>query len=262
MRFPVILCVLAVFFAASRVDAQRRPFEIMDNSFLVEEAYNQEAGIFQNIFLFQRAKSGGGWSVEFTQEWPVGSQRHQLSFTLPFDFESGSVGNVLLNYRLQSRMENESGPAIAPRLSVILPTGDDLLEYGAQLNVPVSRQFGDVMLTANLGATMERHDYSLESVQLLSPHLAGSLIFRALPLFHLMVETVMTSEQTPPAVCCDTDRVKTWIVSPGARGAFNFGDHQLAYGAAVPLVISQSKSAPYETSLVLYLSYELPFKKQ
>src|SRR5262245_46003163 len=27
-----------------------QPFQILDNSFLVEEAFNQEAGVFQNIF--------------------------------------------------------------------------------------------------------------------------------------------------------------------------------------------------------------------
>ena len=37
-----------------------RPFEIADNSFLVEEAFNQPAGVFQNIFGL--ARSGGTWA--------------------------------------------------------------------------------------------------------------------------------------------------------------------------------------------------------
>ena len=41
----------------------------MDNSFLVEEAFNQEAGVFQNIF--GAARRNGHWGATFTQEWPV-----------------------------------------------------------------------------------------------------------------------------------------------------------------------------------------------
>ena len=62
-------------------DAARR-FEITDNSMLVEEAFNQEAGVFQNIFGFVR--NGSNWDAAFTQEWPLGTQAHQFSYTLPF----------------------------------------------------------------------------------------------------------------------------------------------------------------------------------
>ena len=74
--------------AASTAHAQTtparasRPFEILDNSFLVEEAFNQEAGVFQNIVTAARADAS--WELGFTQEWPVGTQRHQLSYTAPF----------------------------------------------------------------------------------------------------------------------------------------------------------------------------------
>lgn len=261
-RIPLFVGLCAsVLCAPLPANAQKEPFKIADNSFLVEEAFNQETGVFQNIFLFQRAKDNGGWAVEFTQEWPVWGQRHQFSYTLPYDFRDGALGNILLNYRLQSRMEDESGPAISPRVSLILPTGDDLLEYGAQLNLPISKQFGDAYVHLNLGATLEKQDFTLRDVNLFTPHFAGSVIYRIAPLFHLMVESVASSDHMVPGACCTTDRAQTWIVSPGARGAINIGDHQLALGGAVPLVISQSKSAPYGTELVLYLSYELPFKK-
>src|SRR5688572_10673489 len=60
--------------------SSQRPFEILDNSFLVEEAFNQEAGIFQNIFGYTRITDA--WAMSFTQEWPVVSQKHQFSYTL------------------------------------------------------------------------------------------------------------------------------------------------------------------------------------
>src|SRR3982751_3119723 len=105
---------------------------IQDNSFLVEEAYNQEAGVVQHIFnaLYTRNGSDRGWDLAFTQEWPGFSQLHQLSYTVPYGFlrEHGQwidgPGDVLLSYRYQAVFEDERRPAFAPRLSVILPTGD------------------------------------------------------------------------------------------------------------------------------------------
>ena len=45
---------------------------IQDNSFLVEEAYNQEDGVIQHISLFQRL-STGDWAFTQTDEWPLRS---------------------------------------------------------------------------------------------------------------------------------------------------------------------------------------------
>src|SRR4051795_13687763 len=56
---------------------------IQDNSFLVEEAYNQERGVVQHISTFSRMWNSEDWSYSFTQEWPApGNWRHQLSYTL------------------------------------------------------------------------------------------------------------------------------------------------------------------------------------
>ncbi len=57
--------------------------QIQDNSFLVEEAYNQAFGVVQHIQNFQRFWNSKDWIYTFTQEWPVdASPRHQLSYTL------------------------------------------------------------------------------------------------------------------------------------------------------------------------------------
>ncbi len=58
-----------------------RPWEITDNSFLVEEAFNQEAGVVQNIFGIL-APGDGSWVAAFTQEWPMRVQAHQFSYTV------------------------------------------------------------------------------------------------------------------------------------------------------------------------------------
>ena len=80
---------------------------IQDNSFLVEEAYNQEDGVVQHINTFQRFRQSGDRVYTFTQEWPVGGLKHQLSYTIPVerladsaDGRSG-IGDVAINYRYQ-----------------------------------------------------------------------------------------------------------------------------------------------------------------
>src|ERR1051325_3645309 len=78
---------------------------IQDNSFLIEEAYNQEFGVVQHISNFQRDWDAHTWTFTFTQEWPVDpSPRNQLSYTIPVvhDPASGTgIGDVALNYRFQ-----------------------------------------------------------------------------------------------------------------------------------------------------------------
>jgi len=78
---------------------------IADNSFLIEEAYNQEAGVVQHISNFVRDEAGDSWVYVFTQEWPLGGMRHQLSYTVPLVSPEGfgtGLGDILLNYRYQA----------------------------------------------------------------------------------------------------------------------------------------------------------------
>src|SRR6187200_2027366 len=106
-------------------------YGITDNSFLVEEAFNQEAGIFQNIVNYRRWRPGE-WIASFTQEWPLPSMTHQLSFTVPFGrvLRDAGVGDVIINYRLQVLQEGPGRPAFSPRISVIIPSASDNTDLG------------------------------------------------------------------------------------------------------------------------------------
>ena len=124
--------------------------------------------------------------MSFTQEWPAFSQTHQLSYTVPYDYVSmgddsaDGVDDVLLNYRFQALTETATQPAFAPRLSLILPTGnvdngfgDNSVGY--QVNLPLSKIVSDrCTLHANAGATwlpdVEGHD-------LVSYNLGASAIY-------------------------------------------------------------------------------------
>ena len=50
--------------------------KIQDNSFLIEEAYNQEPGVIQHIQAFQYM-SDKSWNYTLTEEWPVPRETHQ-----------------------------------------------------------------------------------------------------------------------------------------------------------------------------------------
>src|SRR5262245_46788886 len=102
----VLWCTPAA--AQQGTGAASAPPGIQDNSFLIEEAYNQEAGVVQHINSFLRFWRSKDFVYTFTQEWPVpGDARHQLSYTLPVQHagvlpDSGEgLGDVLLNYRYQ-----------------------------------------------------------------------------------------------------------------------------------------------------------------
>jgi DtxR family transcriptional regulator, Mn-dependent transcriptional regulator len=245
------------------------PFGIMDNSFLVEEAFNQERGIFQNIFGAIRVD--GKWAGAFTQEWPVGSQTHQFSYTLLFldsGIESG-VGDTLINYRYQALVEGPGRPAFAPRASLILPTGRVSTRLGSgsaglQINLPFSKRRGYWYWHWNGGFTwLPRADAPAvpgvseeRRVDLFLPSLAGSGIYRIRSMLHLMIESVVLFEESVDAGT--TSRHTLFTLSPGVRGGWNFADRQLILGAAVPVTWRESDA---NTGVFLYLSYELPFQR-
>jgi DtxR family Mn-dependent transcriptional regulator len=266
------LALVMLFITTRSLFAQAppaEPFRITDNSFLVEEAFNQEKGVFQNIFGATRVN--GSWAATFTQEWPIPAVAHQLSYTLAFmhDRHNGGVGDTLINYRYQLLEEGPRRPACAPRASVILPTGDSSRGFGGgsvglQVNLPFSKQTGDWYWHWNVGLTwlkgakatfLEGDQVIVRRDPLASPFVAGSAIYRLRPMLHLMLESVATFDQTIEIE--GTSRQKTFTLSPGVRGGWDVGEKQIVIGMAVPVTWADDTTA----GVFLYASYELPFRK-
>lgn len=185
--------------AAAR-PGQKTAEAVQDNSFFVEEAYNQEANVVQHIFMFfadvnhltgphEREVIG-----TFTQEWPILSQEHQFSYTVPYQYlDTGELtdhdfGDVLLNYRLQLFTETDDRPAVAPRFTVILPSGNEHTGLGAgstgwQFNLPVSKVVSDRWtLHGNAGTTWFP---SVHEQSLLSYNLGASLPFDDVTVYRI-----------------------------------------------------------------------------
>jgi len=216
---------------------------IGDNSFLIEEAYNQERGVVQHISAWQRTLRSAAWAFTFTQEWPLGTQTHQLSYTILLQrTESPSrtgLGDAAVNYRYQLRAA-DARVAIAPRVSMILPTGSSARglgtgHVGAQLNVPVSVLLGPSLVSHwNAGVTAVPRTTTY--------NLGASVIWLARPTFNVLVEVVWTAQ---------SDGTESFVVNPGIRWAHNFASGlQIVPGIAFPIDVG-----PF-----LYLSFEHRFR--
>ena len=247
-----------------------RPFEIEDNSFFVEEAFNQEAGVVQTIFGGWFLESSG-WAMTLTQEWPAPGIRHQLSATIPINRLNGAdgFGDVALNYRYQLAEEGPGRPAIAPRATLLCPTGNagrglGVGAWGWQFNLPASKQVNNFYFHGNAGVTWYPRvrttgtgETSAPDVTLASPSIAGSVIYRLKPMFNLMLESAV-SWQDAVAGPGRTSTSTLTILSPGFRTGWNVGDAQIIVGAALPLTFSGGTT---DTGVFTYFSYEAPFWK-
>ena len=107
-------------FSSAHAEETGEVKKIQDNSFLIEEAYNQEPGVIQHIQTFQYMKNAT-WGYSFVQEWPVPGRTHQLSYTIPvFHLDTDTngkktgIGDVMLNYRYQLIYKEKEGIALAP----------------------------------------------------------------------------------------------------------------------------------------------------
>jgi hypothetical protein len=236
---------------------------IQDNSFFVEEAYNQEPGIVQHIINVPAFFTQGDKEVSFvfTQEWPIFTQTHQFSYTIPYTFteSENDFEDIRLNYRLQALMEGERTPAFTPRFSLVTPSGDvskgfghDRLGY--ETNLPFSKIVSNrVTLNFNAGGALFP---DVNDRDLWNYNLGGSVIYAVNRDFNLMLEAVAFWEEDVDAAR-RIDRTVTALLSPGARYAFNCpNDLQIVVGAATPIGLTSDSP---DWGLFFYLSFEHPF---
>jgi len=242
------------------------PEPIADNSFLVEEAYNQEAHVVQHINVFTRQARSGDWVYSFTQEWPINRRpRHQLSYTLTAssgDPRSG-LGDTWLNWRYQ--VKNSTSVAVAPRLSAILPTGSSTAGrgeggLGLDVSVPVSiATSAGFVFHSNAGATIipRAKDETGQTASTASIHVGQSVVWLARPRFNVLAEAVYFRTQ---AILESPSRewIDVAIVSPGIRWAYNMKSGlQIVPGLALPIELTRKD--PSRWTVLGYLSLEHPF---
>lgn len=253
------LLLFTVLFTATLI-AQEFTKAIEDNSYFIEEAYNQEERVVQHIVNGAALRPGTLTEMSFTQEWPVFGRAHQLSITLPYLSQAtpsaNGLGDMMVNYRYQ--IVDEPGFAIAPRLSVILPTGDEskgfgMGKIGLQFNLPVSKRWSDGFIThGNAGASVIPDGVTVGAgKETYNDYFIGaSAIYLATPTFNVMCEVLHSNGGSAAG------RTGESIVSPGLRYAHNIGDLQIVPGIAFPFSFS---SAGNTNGIFFYLSFEHPY---
>lgn len=237
---------------------------IQDNLCLLEEAYNQERGVVQHINCLEH--QDGNWFYNFTQEWPMGGQTNQFSYTLPYAWlhsegqRAEGLGDVMLNYRRQALYETDILPAFAPRLSLILPTGDESEDLGMgslgyEVWLPVSKIVSNrVTLHANAGMTSY---FDVDGRQPTSYLLGGAFVYAVTRNFNLLVESFGEWDETVTDAGT-IERQSSYTISPGARYAFNLSAGQLVLAAGAPIQMTQG--ADPDCGAYFYLSFEHRFR--
>ena len=265
MRTTAVLTLLTLPLTA--YGSPLTAIQIQDNSFLVEEAYNQERGVVQHVSTFARPSDGNAWNYSFTQEWPLGGIQHQLSYTLAVqnDPDGTGLGDVGINYRYQLLGNPDAGAIFAPRLSLLLPTGSQEKGRGAgavgfQANLPLSLVVSPLLVTHwNAGATIvpSAKNPTGPETTTASFNLGGSAIWLLHPSLNLLLEGVWLS--TESVSVGGTLRDEALLLNPGLRGAFNLGSLQIVPGVAYTFDVSSNSE---DDALFVYLSFEHPFLGQ
>lgn len=260
----LLLLFSALLSISSTIAAQEAPPPIQDNSFLIEEAYNQEPGVVQHILLFGRDRATRDWELAFTQEWPLASQNHQLSYTVPI-VRAGvnrGIGDVAVNYRYRWLAGERTESVI--RLSALLPTGSSARGLGAgggglQVNLPVSLEIGGALAAHwNMGGSVipsaRAEDGTRSSVRELFA--GASVIWLVHPALNLLAESIWSRAEGPGIGGTRTSETTLRLV-PGVRGAINLrSGAQIVPGVGLML---DAEDGARVSGLLLYLSFEHAF---
>jgi hypothetical protein len=247
-----------------------------DNSFLLEEAFNQPMSVIQNIFNYNldniRYKNA---QFSFTQEIPLTDLTHQLSYTFVYNFAenpnggmNSGFGDMNISYRPMLLGEKDWAMVI-PRFTLIIPTGksSDGLGNGApgfQFNMAVTKRPTRKLVThLNAGFTYlyksDRYSFSNNENKLAYEHdllfenVGASIIWYPVRKANLMVEYIsnfisgISEENT-------ITRDHQQIINPAFRFCIDNGKMQIVPGIGLPIQIMNGK---YDhTGLFFYLSFE------
>ncbi len=265
---------VALILLSATCAAQNQPKPIQDNSFLVEEAYNQDDHVVQHISQFTRFWLDRSWTYAFTQEWPdLHHPRHQYSYTIAFtdpgtpQNAGARFGDVALNYRYQVVGDTNARIAFAPRFSVLLPTGDSRLARGAgalgiQSALPLSTVITrKLVMHWNAGATFipGARDVVGDRANAVGCNVGQSTIWILRPMLNFMLENVWSAQRSVVAPH-HTEIERALLLNPGMRFGWNHRNGlQIVAGIAFPQGLGPSAG---EHGLLLYLSFEHPFGKR
>jgi hypothetical protein len=248
-----------------------------DNSFLLEEAFNQPMGVIQHIAnVYWDDLRTNAMTCSFTQEIPLTHLNHQLSYTLNYAFlpsgtqsstQSG-FGDIAVSYR-PLVYDAKDWAMVIPRFTVILPTGNASLGLG---NGGVGFQF-NMAMTKRLSRKVATHynmGYSLYLQSKRFDDVGGKQVMtysKNLPFANagaginwyfvrkasLMLEYLF-NENSAIEETGGIDYMDQHVINPGLRYCIDNGRMQIVPGIGIPISFVDGN---YEkTGLFIYLSLE------
>jgi hypothetical protein len=259
------LCFLLLISTLSLYAQDQYPETIADNSFLIEEAFNQDFRVVQHMVNFIVTRPAHDYEFIFTQEWPLFSHEHQISYSIPYSWLNkntvNGIGDISVNYRYQL-FDTDKWAAVSPRLSLLLPTGKENKELGNgvigyQFNLPVSKRISaDWIVHVNAGGTFLSKVKSGTYKKNLFSYNAGTGLFW---LWKKNVNFLLEWVSTFDDEISNTGKIKnrpTHIINPGVRFAFDINAIQIVPGFCVPIQVNGKDKS---RSAFLYFSAEHPF---
>lgn len=249
------------------------PFKrlLQSNGFLVEGAYHQEDDEVQHSIKVIRSNDGV-WHSTLSQEWPLLSEKHQLSFQVPSVIASGrsatgrGFGDTELEYSYLLFGNNHSRLTVSPTLELSLPTGNvrkdlGLGHVGFGVKLPVSVMLSkNFQSNSNIGMsyTPSVRNSEGERSSLKEVELGQSFAWLARSRFNLLFEA--TWEQSRHSFDGFTEREHELFLSPGVRWAHKIRSGLIVVpGVAFPMGVGPSRG---ERSILFYLAFEHPFRKR
>jgi hypothetical protein len=230
------------------------------NSFFVEEAYNMDEGHVAATATMRRDR-GGDWMLVASQDWALGSSRHQGGLAFAYGRQQGpgsaaGAADTALNYRLQVA-DGDEGYAFTPRFTVTWPTGNPALGLGTggvgfAANLPASKRWGDWGAThLNLGGGHTPSGKDADGASVATTFLAagGSVAWAPRGEVNLLLETLFTRTWAA-GVASDS-----LVVSPGIRFGTDIGSVKVVGGLSAPMGVLP---ADRSFAVIGYFSIDLP----
>lgn len=258
-----------------------------DNSFLFDEAINQEKGIMQYVSnLYFDNVNGGNLLYNFTQEIPVGGEQHQLNYSILYHIDrvtptgqrSSGFGDIAIGYHYKVSGKRDKLMVI-PGISIIIPTGNSqegrgIGGPGIQSTVTFTKRLSHRLVTHyNIGYTFisqaDRYSYSKTD----SPVLAyeRNLNYAGIgagATWYVTRKTVLFTELISNFVkdirqdgTLRNRNIST--INPGFRFAIDANNVQIVPGISTPIILTDGAFS--RIGIFFYLSIEteyLPFTRQ
>jgi hypothetical protein len=259
--FITLICQLSFSVAQDTTIVQNhwrnQPMSIEDNSFLVEEAFNQSPGVIQYTVINQVNRGIAELNLEC--EMPLKGEFHQLSVSIPAKVFQSTVGieDIMISYR-PLLLDRHRWAMVTPRVSVILPTGKVSRgfgdgSWGIECNVALTKQLSRRLIShVNVGSSssFKKMQEQLHQNRLHYESAGTSLIFAAAKGLDLMAE-VTTSN-----VKLDSNAASTWnfIGNPGFRFCLKMNQFLVVPGMSAPFTLLSGRATVSE--VLIYISIE------